>query len=100
MEDGSTQNEDAAEVTGTPAERGVYVDPEGRRIWPRHRRLAVRRARRLGHEPENSDEAMWILSDMGLDALADEDNLLELEASDALVVKRNEEDEISEQRLT
>ena len=93
MEDGSTQNEDAAEVTGTPAERGVYVDPEGRRIWPRHRRLAVRRARRLGHEPENSDEAMWILSDMGLDALADEDNLLELEASDALVVKRNEEDD-------
>ena len=90
MDEDSTQNEDAAAVRETPADRGVYVDADGRRVWPRHRRLAVRRARRHGHEPANSDEAMWILADMGLDALANEDDPLEIEIAEALVVKHEE----------
>ncbi len=74
MDDGS--NQDLNEVP--PGKRGVFTDPDGRRVYPRHRRRAMRQAKQMGFAPQNSDEALWILKDAGLDVFAEGENLLDM----------------------
>ncbi len=55
-----------------------YVDPHGRTIMPRHKRLALRTARGMDLQPRNHNHAMHMLAARGIDFLEDEDTMLSL----------------------
>ena len=46
-----------------------YLDPDGRHVTLRHKRLALRQLRQMGLSAENGDEALQILYDKGVDIL-------------------------------
>lgn len=72
----------AGDADAAPAHPN-YVDPQGRKIWPKHRRQALRRARRMGLSPEDGNHALHLLAERGLDVFAADDNLLEIARAQA-----------------
>lgn len=56
----------------------TFVDPHGRTIMPRHKRLALRTARGMDLQPRNHNHAMHMLAARGVDFLEDEDTMLSL----------------------
>lgn len=73
---GPGANQSAAE-----AKTEAYVDPKGRKIMPRHRKMAVRRARELGLEFSNAEEALHLVAKHGVNVFANDESILDM-ASD------------------
>lgn len=46
-----------------------FVDPQGRQVYPRHKRIALRKVRQLGLQARNGDEALRILADRDIDVI-------------------------------
>ncbi|MEM7614328.1 MAG: capsule biosynthesis protein [Pseudomonadota bacterium] len=55
-----------------------YVDPQGREITHRQRRLAMRTAKSMGLDPPNPNHAMHMLSARGIDPLEVSSTMLEV----------------------
>ncbi|MHA3915904.1 capsule biosynthesis protein [Halovulum sp. GXIMD14793] len=77
MADGQENNADKGKVVPKPVsvdggqdtDIPPYVDPQGRNVHPRHKRIALRKVRQLGLEARNGDEALRALADRGVDVI-------------------------------
>ncbi len=63
------------QASGTPDDP-KYVDPQGRRVMPRHRRQALRQAKRQGLNPRSGDHALYLLADEGIDVIGADESML------------------------
>ncbi len=59
----------------------AYIDPKGRKIMPRHRKMAMRRARELGLEFSSPAEALHLVAKHGVNVFANDESILDM-ASD------------------
>lgn len=63
----SSTAEAAAEET-KPSQ--PYVDPKGRHVHPRHKRIALRKVRQLGLKATDGDDALRVLAERDIDVLS------------------------------
>ncbi|QHQ35508.1 capsule biosynthesis protein [Algicella marina] len=59
-----------------------YVDPKGRKVMPRHRKMAMRRARELGLEFSSPNEAMHLAAKHGINVFANDESILDIAKTD------------------
>ena len=55
-----------------------YSDPKGRKILARHKRLAMRQARKMGLKPETPNEALYKLAELGVNVFAQDESVLDM----------------------
>lgn len=55
-----------------------YEDPKGRKIMPRHRRAALRKAREMGLDPADVNHAFYLLAERGIDVVTGRESMLAL----------------------
>lgn len=66
---------------GTPpedADLSQYEDPKGRKIMPRHRKMAMRRVRELGLEFSSPNEALHLAAKNGINLFAHDESILDI----------------------
>ncbi len=66
-----TQQQDGAAKPSGDAPEAIapYVDPQGRHVHPRHKRIALRKVRQLGLAARNGDEALRALAARDIDII-------------------------------
>ena len=61
-----------------PKDLPPYEDPKGRKILPRHRRAALRKAREMDLDPVNPNHAFYLLAERGVDVITGRESMMEL----------------------
>ena len=70
--------ESPADAGQDPENLPPYEDPKGRKILPRHRRAALRKAREMGLDPVNPNHAFYLLAERGVDVVTGRASMLAL----------------------
>lgn len=61
-----------------PGSLPPYVDPHGRKVMPRQKRLALKRARELNLDPRSHNHALYLLAQKGVDIFDGDESMLSI----------------------
>ncbi|MEO0915098.1 MAG: hypothetical protein AAFY59_19285, partial [Pseudomonadota bacterium] len=73
---------------GSGGQLPQYVDPKGRKIMPRHRKMAMRRVRELGLEFSSPNEALHLAAENGINVFANDESILDIARTDEPAPKK------------
>lgn len=73
-----SEEANSEEIPEGPREFPPYQDPQGRKILPRHKRMALRHARQLGIKVNDANEALHLVTENGVNLFSNDESILDI----------------------